>query len=133
MLLRTAQSAIAICQDPTGANYYVGLRLSDDAPIELTNVAVVGGQATATNPSDLTQYQVSRTGLQIMQNGQVIATAVNSSTIAELTSSNPRWSSRHNYEYPKPPPRHLRATKRILDTATTGQVPSTTSQVAAVK
>jgi len=74
MLLRTAQSAIAICQDPTGPNYYVGLRLSDDAPIELTNVAVVGGQATATNPSDLTQYQISRTGLQIVQNGKVIAT-----------------------------------------------------------
>ena len=73
MLLRTAQSAIAICQDATGANYYVGLRLSDDAPIELTNVAVAGGQATAVNPSDLTQYQVSRTGLQIVQNGQIVA------------------------------------------------------------
>jgi serine/threonine-protein kinase len=73
MILRTAQSAVVICRGAADALYYRGLRLSDGGTIELTTVLGSDNGFTAVNPSDGTRYEVSKTGLQIVQNDQVVA------------------------------------------------------------
>ena len=40
VIMRTPQSALVVCKSSRGAAYYRGLRLSDQATIELTNIAV---------------------------------------------------------------------------------------------
>lgn len=75
VIMRTPQSALVVCQSPGGGAYYRGLRLSDMATIELTNVGVTDSGSTilVTNNSDGTQYQISNTGLEIVKNGSVLA------------------------------------------------------------
>lgn len=63
---RTALSAVVICETPSGAFVYRGVRLSDNAGIELGNaVHVPGGGFDVTNPSDGTRYQIRDTALTI--------------------------------------------------------------------
>ncbi|GAS95593.1 serine/threonine protein kinase [Mycolicibacterium canariasense] len=63
----TAQSAVVICQSPAGALVYRGVRLNDNAGIELGDaVHVPGGGFDITNPTDGTQYQVRDTALTII-------------------------------------------------------------------
>ncbi len=63
----TAQSALVICQNPSGALVYRGVRLSDNAGIELGNaVHVPGGGFDITNPTDGTRYRVRDTSLTII-------------------------------------------------------------------
>lgn len=65
-LARTAQSAVAICETSTGAYLYRGVRLSDNAGIELGDAAPVpGGGFDVTNPADGTRYQIRNTALTI--------------------------------------------------------------------
>ncbi len=74
MILRTPQSAVVICRDSAGAMYYRGLRLSDGSTIELGGASAFDGGYAATNPEGPTRYEVSRDGLRIVQNGDVLAT-----------------------------------------------------------
>ncbi|BBY67229.1 hypothetical protein MHEL_54720 [Mycolicibacterium helvum] len=73
-VMRTPESALVVCQSPGGGAYYRGLRLSDMATIELTNIAVTdsGSTIVVTNNSDGTRYDISRTGLQIVKDGEVL-------------------------------------------------------------
>lgn len=65
-LARTAQSAVVICQNSSGTYVYRGVRLSDNAGIELGNaVPVPSGGFDVTNPADGTRYQVRNTALTI--------------------------------------------------------------------
>jgi serine/threonine-protein kinase len=73
MIVRTTQSALVVCQSDSGAAYYRGYRLSDGATLELSDVVAEGNDLVATNPSDGTRYEVSTAGLQIVQNGNVLA------------------------------------------------------------
>ncbi|GAB5894386.1 hypothetical protein OKHIL_01930 [Mycolicibacterium mageritense] len=74
MILRTPQSAVVICRDSAGAMYYRGLRLSDGSTIELGGASAFDGGYAATNPEGPTRYEVSRDGLRIVRNGDVLAT-----------------------------------------------------------
>jgi serine/threonine-protein kinase len=76
VVMRTPESALVVCQSPGGGAYYRGLRLSDMATIELTNIAVAdsGSTVVVTNNSDGTRYEISKTGLQIVKNGEVLGT-----------------------------------------------------------
>lgn len=75
VVMRTPQSALVVCRSPGGGAYYRGLRLSDMATIELTNIAVTdsGSTVVVTNNSDGTRYEISKTGLQIVKNGEVLS------------------------------------------------------------
>lgn len=65
-LALTAQSAVVICETPSGDFVYRGVRLSDNAGIELGNaVPVPGGGFDITNPIDGTRYQIRNTALTI--------------------------------------------------------------------
>jgi hypothetical protein len=68
LIVRTAQSAVVICQSGTASFYYRGLRLSDGANIELAGATPTGTGFIVTNPSDGTQYEVSQGGLMIHSN-----------------------------------------------------------------
>ncbi|NTY60760.1 serine/threonine protein kinase [Mycolicibacterium sphagni] len=74
VVMRTPESALVVCKSQGGGAYYRGLRLSDMATIELTNIAVTdsGSTIVVTNNSDGTRYEISKTGLQIVKNGQVL-------------------------------------------------------------
>jgi serine/threonine-protein kinase len=74
VVMRTPESALVVCQSPGGGAYYRGLRLSDMATIELTNIAVAdsGSTIVVTNNADGTRYEISKTGLQIVKNGEVL-------------------------------------------------------------
>lgn len=76
VIMRTPQSALVVCQAPGGGGaYYRGLRLSDSATIELTNIVVTdsGSTIVVTNTSDGTRYEISNAGLKIVKNGEVLA------------------------------------------------------------
>jgi serine/threonine-protein kinase len=73
LIVRTAESALVICQSDSGSSYYRGCRLSDGATLELSNVVSEGSALVATNPTDGTRYEVSTAGLQIVQNGKVVS------------------------------------------------------------
>ncbi len=63
----TAQSAVVICRSPSGALVYRGVRLSDNAGIELGDALhVPGGGFDITNPTDGTRYRVRATALTII-------------------------------------------------------------------
>ncbi|MCV7359741.1 protein kinase domain-containing protein [Mycolicibacterium fluoranthenivorans] len=62
----TALSAVVICETPSGAFVYRGVRLSDNAGIELGGaVHVPGGGFDITNRTDGTRYQIRNTALII--------------------------------------------------------------------
>lgn len=73
MILRTAQSAVVICRSSVGVLYYLGYRLSDGAKIRLGTVHASGDGYVAINDPDSAEYHVSPSGLEIVQNGQVLA------------------------------------------------------------
>ncbi len=75
VVMRTPQSALVVCQSPGGGAYYRGLRLSDMATIELTNIVVTdsGSTVVVTNNSDGTRYEISNAGLEIVKNGEVLS------------------------------------------------------------
>lgn len=73
MILRTAQSAVVICRSSVGVLYYLGYRLSDGAKIRLGTVHASGDGYVAINDPDSAEYHVSLSGLEIVQNGQVLA------------------------------------------------------------
>jgi serine/threonine protein kinase len=71
---RTTQSLVVICEIGPGNYYYRGLRLSDDASIELANAVRSSGGFDVTNPVDGTRYQVRPRGISITSpNGQVFS------------------------------------------------------------
>ena len=74
VIMRTPQSALVVCKSSRGAAYYRGLRLSDQATIELTNIAVTdsGSTIVVTNAEDGTRYEISNSGLEIVKNGEVL-------------------------------------------------------------
>lgn len=74
VVMRTPQSALVVCQSPGGGAYYRGLRLSDMATIQLTNIVVTdsGSTIVVTNSEDGTRYEISNTGLEIVKNGEVL-------------------------------------------------------------
>ena len=74
VIMRTPQSALVVCKSSRGAAYYRGLRLSDQATIELTNIAVTdsGSTIVVTNAEDGTRYEISNAGLEIVKNGEVL-------------------------------------------------------------
>jgi serine/threonine-protein kinase len=73
MIVRTAESALVVCQSASGSAYYRGYRLSDGATLDLDTVITEGASLVAINPADGTRYEVSDSGLQIVQNGQVVS------------------------------------------------------------
>lgn len=75
VIMRTPQSALVVCQSPGGGAYYRGLRLSDMATIELTNIVVTdsGSTVVVTNNTDGTRYEISNAGLEIVKNGEVLS------------------------------------------------------------
>jgi serine/threonine protein kinase, bacterial len=74
VIMRTPESALVVCRSPGGGAYYRGLRLSDMATIELTNIAVTdsGSTVVVTNNADGTRYEINNAGLQIVKNGDVL-------------------------------------------------------------
>lgn len=74
VLMRTPQSALVVCQSYGGGSYYRGLRLSDMATIELTDITVAdaGSTVVVTNTDDGTRYEISNQGLQIVKNGELL-------------------------------------------------------------
>ena len=67
---RTAKSKIVVCQTGVGRYYYKGMRLSDGAPIEISDPVPNGSGYTATNGA--VGYRVSAAALTITQNGAVV-------------------------------------------------------------
>jgi hypothetical protein len=63
----TTQSALVICRAGPGNFYYRGVRLSDNAGIELANAVRSSGGFDVTNPTDGTRYQVRPNGLTILR------------------------------------------------------------------
>jgi hypothetical protein len=71
LIVRTAKSAVVICQSGTASFYYRGLRLSDGGNIELADATSTASGFSVTNPSDGTEYDVSLSGLVIYSKGEV--------------------------------------------------------------
>lgn len=67
-MLRTTQSAVVICEDGSGTYSYKGLRLKDNAKLELPSAFPTAIGFTASN-TDGTRYDVSRAGLVISSPG----------------------------------------------------------------
>jgi hypothetical protein len=55
----TTQSVLVICRSGPATYYYRGVRLSDNASIELANAVRSSDGWNITNPSDGTRYQLS--------------------------------------------------------------------------
>ncbi|MBV8965214.1 MAG: serine/threonine protein kinase, partial [Mycobacteriaceae bacterium] len=71
VLARTAKSVLVVCRTQAGSYYYRGLRLSDNASIELANAVRSSGGFDVTNPTDGTRYQIRSDALTITPpNGQ---------------------------------------------------------------
>jgi Protein kinase domain len=66
-LARTAGSVLVVCGTGAGNYYYRGVRLSDNAGIELPNAVRSSGGFDVTNPTDGTRYQIRPTALTIIQ------------------------------------------------------------------
>lgn len=62
----TGQSALVICQTSSGALLYRGVRLSDNAGIELSHAQPTGDGFDVVNPNDGTRYQIRATTLTIV-------------------------------------------------------------------
>jgi serine/threonine protein kinase len=73
-MAETTQSALVICRTTSGDLYYRGVRLRDNAGIELGNVVPSSGGFDVANPTDGTLYQIRRTALTIVTpDGQVFS------------------------------------------------------------
>ncbi|MEC3951635.1 protein kinase [Nocardia sp. CDC153] len=71
---RTDKSRLVVCRTATGRFYYKGLRISDNAGIQLDDPVPDGtGGFTVTNPTDGTQYRITAYSLVITVSGQVAA------------------------------------------------------------
>ncbi|APA94101.1 serine/threonine-protein kinase [Nocardia seriolae] len=71
---RTDKSRLVVCRTSGGRFYYVGLRISDGAGIQLDDPVPDGtGGYTVTNPTDGTQYRITAYSLVISNGGQVAA------------------------------------------------------------
>ena len=76
-LARTTQSVLVVCRAGPGSYYYRGVRLSDNAGIELSNAVRSSGGFDVTNPTDGTRYEIRPTSLTIVQpDGQVFSEPV---------------------------------------------------------
>ncbi|WP_319434839.1 serine/threonine-protein kinase [Mycobacterium sp. RTGN5] len=73
LMIRTPQSALVFCRGTGGTAYYRGLRLSDNATLQLDTVTSDGDAMIAINPTDGTRYVVTRDRLSIVQDGEVVA------------------------------------------------------------
>ncbi|GAA2567278.1 serine/threonine-protein kinase [Mycolicibacterium diernhoferi] len=71
LTLQTAQSVVVICDEGTGIYTYKGLRLKDNARIDLPGVVATPTGFSVTN--DDTRYDISRNGLVIYTGGDVYA------------------------------------------------------------
>ncbi|WP_218001514.1 serine/threonine-protein kinase [Nocardia niigatensis] len=71
---RTDKSRLVVCRTATGRFYYKGVRISDNAGIQLDDPVPDGtGGFTVTNPTDGTQYRITAYSLVISTGGQVAA------------------------------------------------------------
>ncbi|MFE3728463.1 protein kinase [Nocardia sp. NPDC059154] len=71
---RTDKSRLVVCRTATGRFYYKGVRISDNAGIQLDDPVPDGtGGFTVTNPTDGTQYRITAYSLVITTGGQVAA------------------------------------------------------------
>ncbi|WP_433563389.1 protein kinase domain-containing protein [Nocardia sp. CA-151230] len=71
---RTDKSRLVVCRTTTGRFYYKGVRISDNAGIQLDDPVPDGtGGFTVTNPTDGTQYRITAYSLVITTGGQVAA------------------------------------------------------------
>ncbi|MFE3053692.1 protein kinase [Nocardia sp. NPDC059239] len=71
---RTDKSRLVVCRTATGRFYYKGVRISDNAGIQLDDPVPDGtGGYTVTNPTDGTQYRITAYSLVITTGGQVAA------------------------------------------------------------
>jgi len=66
----TARSALIVCSTESGANYYRGVRLSDNASIQLDGATPTAGGFDVVNPSDGTRYQIRPGALTIATPGK---------------------------------------------------------------
>ena len=62
----TAQSALVVCQMATGGYYYRGVRLSDDARIQLDDATRASDGFDVVNPADGTRYRIRSNALTIV-------------------------------------------------------------------
>ena len=67
VIAQTTKSQVVVCQTGPGTFYYRGVRLSDGASIQLTNVTRSSGGFDVANPVDGTRYQVRPNELAIVQ------------------------------------------------------------------
>ncbi len=67
VLARTDKSVLVVCRAGPGSYYYRGVRLNDNAGIELANAVRSSGGFDVTNPTDGTRYEIRRSGLTIVQ------------------------------------------------------------------
>ncbi|MFE3959874.1 protein kinase [Nocardia sp. NPDC059091] len=71
---RTDKSRLVVCRTATGRFYYKGVRISDNAGIQLDDPVPDGtGGFTVTNPTDGTQYRITAYSLVITTGGQIAA------------------------------------------------------------
>ncbi|MET8425424.1 protein kinase [Nocardia sp. NPDC004860] len=71
---RTDKSRLVVCRTVTGRFYYKGVRISDNAGIQLDDPVPDGtGGFTVVNPTDGTQYRITAYSLVITTGGQVAA------------------------------------------------------------
>ncbi|AYF73628.1 serine/threonine protein kinase [Nocardia yunnanensis] len=71
---RTDKSRLVVCRTAAGRFYYKGLRISDNAGIQLDDPVPDGtGGYTVTNPTDGTEYRITAYSLVITNGGQVAA------------------------------------------------------------
>lgn len=73
LLLRTSQSRVVICRSLNGTLSYRGIRLSDGAGLDLSQVQAGEDGYTAVNPVDGTEYRATLSGLVIANGGRVLA------------------------------------------------------------
>jgi hypothetical protein len=64
-MARTTQSVLVVCEIQPGNFYYRGVRLSDNAGIELANVVRSSASFDVTDPTDGTKYRLRPTSLTI--------------------------------------------------------------------
>ncbi len=69
VMARTTQSVLVVCEIGPANYYYRGVRLSDNASIELANAVRSSDGFDVTNPVDGTRYEVRPTGISITSPG----------------------------------------------------------------